>query len=214
VLPSPLEGEGPGVRGKPRGEGLSVWTIGHSNHALDHFLGLLAQHRIDVLVDVRSQPHSRYAPHFSRDALREDVTNAGPRYLFMGKALGGRPADPSLYDEEGHVRYDAVSRTTDFVQGMARLRQGMAGFRVALLCSEDDPIHCHRRLLVGRVLRDDGARVLHVRGDGRVESEHDVEARERPPGGQLGLFDDAEVRPWRSVRSVSRSDPPPPSSER
>ena len=195
------------------GEGLSVWTIGHSNHPLDHFLGLLADHGVQVLVDVRSRPYSRYTPHFSRDALRDDVTNAGVRYLFMGKELGGRPADPSLYDEEGHVRYDAVSRTPDFAEGLARLRQGVARFRVALLCSEDDPIHCHRRLLVGRFLRDDGVSLLHIRGDGRIESEDVVEARERPPGGQLGLFDEAEVRPWRSIRSVSRSDPPPPSSE-
>lgn len=162
---------------------------------------------------MRSQPYSRYTPHFSREALREDVTNAGLHYLFMGKALGGRPADPSLYDEEGHVRYDAVSRTPEFTEGIARLRQGAARFRVALLCSEDDPIHCHRRLLVGRFLRDDGVGVLHIRGDGRIEPEAGVVARERPPGGQLGLFDDAEVRPWRSIRSVSRGDPPPPSSE-
>ena len=65
--------------------GPTIWTIGHSNHALDHFLGLLAEHGVEILVDVRSQPYSRYTPHFSRDALRADVTNAGLRYLFMGK---------------------------------------------------------------------------------------------------------------------------------
>ena len=194
------------------GGGPAIWTIGHSNHALDNFLGLLVQHDIEVLVDVRSRPYSRYTPHFSRDVLREDVTNAGLGYLFMGKELGGRPADPSLYDEEGHVRYDAVSGTPDFTAGIARLRHGIVRFRVALLCSEDDPIHCHRRLLVGRVLRDGGTEVLHIRGDGRIESEDQVDARERPASGQLGMFDDAEVRPWRSIRSVSRGDPPQPSS--
>ena len=193
--------------------GPTIWTIGHSNHPLDHFLVVLAAHAIDVVADVRSRPYSRYTPHFSRDPLREHVTNAGMRYLFLGKELGGLPADPTLYDEEGHVRYDAVSRTRDFAEGIGRLQQAMARYRVALLCSEDDPIHCHRRLLVGRVLREDGVDLLHIRGDGRIESEDIVVARERPPGGQLGLFDEAEVRPWRSTRSVLRSDPPPPSSE-
>ena len=211
-----------GVGGVPRrgsetsahgGGGPAVWTIGHSNHALDHFLALLTAHAIEVVVDVRSRPYSRHTPHFSRDPLREDVTNAGMRYLFMGRELGGRPANPSLYDEEGHVRYDAVSRTPDFTEGIARLRQGIGRHRVALLCSEDDPIHCHRRLLVGRVLRDDGVSLLHIRSDGQVESEDAVDARERPAGGRLGMFDGAEVRPWRSIRSGSRGDQPPPSSE-
>ena len=205
-------GEG---EGSPRagGEGLTVWTIGHSNHALDHLLGLLTAHGIEVVVDVRSQPYSRYAPHFGRDALRASVTNVGFEYLFLGKELGGRPADPLLYDEEGHVRYDAVSKSRAFTEGIARLRQGIGRYRVALLCSEDDPIHCHRRLLVGRVLWGEDIHTQHIRGDGRIESEDEVDARERPAGGQLGMFDDAEVRPWRSIRSVLRGDPPPPSSE-
>ena len=209
-FPFPLAwGKGPGDEHFP----LTVWTIGHSNHALAHFLTLLATHGIEMVADVRSAPYSRYAPQFGRDALRMNVTNAGMRYLFMGKELGGRPAEPSLYDEEGHVRYDLVSQTHDFTRGISLLRPLIGGQRVALLCAEDDPIHCHRRLLVGRVLRDDSIGVLHVRGDGRIESNDEIDARERPPGGQLGLFDEAEVKPWRSTRSVSRNDPPPRSSE-
>ncbi len=131
----------------------------------------------------------------------------------MGKDLGGRPADPTLYDEEDHVRYDAVSETRDFVEGIARPREEIVRYRVALLCSEDDPAQCHRRLLVGRVVREQGVRTFHLRGDGQIESDADVEQRERPADGQLGKFDDAEVRPWRFTRSVSRNDPPAPSSE-
>ena len=179
-----------------------VWTVGHSNHTLDRFLELLSAHRIDVLVDVRSQPYSRFTPHFSREALHRSVTDAGLRYLFMGRELGGRPAGGFLYDEEGYVRYDAIAESPRFRAAIARVSAVLARWNAALLCAEEDPIHCHRRLLVGRVLHDRGVRVAHLRADGGVEPEDEVAARDRSPTAQLRLFDE-EARPWRSTRSVS-----------
>jgi hypothetical protein len=42
---------------------LAVWTVGHSNHEFEEFARLVLRERIEVLVDVRSFPYSRYAPH-------------------------------------------------------------------------------------------------------------------------------------------------------
>jgi uncharacterized protein (DUF488 family) len=50
-------------------ETITIYTIGHSNHSGEAFLALLHQHEITCLVDVRSQPYSRYNPHFNREAL-------------------------------------------------------------------------------------------------------------------------------------------------
>lgn len=74
-----------------------VWTIGHSSHTPERFLELLRLHRIDVLVDTRSAPYSRFAPHFDRPALRDLINGGGIKYLYLGDALGGRPRD-SLVD--------------------------------------------------------------------------------------------------------------------
>ena len=167
---------------------LSVLTIGHSRHPLDKFLGLLRQHEADILVDVRSQPFSRFSPHFSRKALEHAVTGASIRYLFMGDALGGRPTSPACYAAGGKLDYDRVEAQDFYQRGIERLLEGIARFRVCLLCSEEDPSSCHRRLLITRTLVRRGVDVRHIRGTGAIESE--AELRARSATKQLSLLAD------------------------
>jgi uncharacterized protein (DUF488 family) len=152
-------------------EQATLLTIGHSNHRLEHFLTLLRSHKLQGIADVRSWPASRYAPWFDREPLADALQAAGVQYVFLGRELGGRPGDESLYDEDGRVRYDAVAKTEDFVRGLDKLRHGIKTLRVAVMCAEEDPKHCHRRLLVARILFEEGASILHIRGDGRIERE-------------------------------------------
>jgi uncharacterized protein (DUF488 family) len=84
---------------------MRLFTIGHSNHPADRFQRLLSKHKIDVLVDVRSSPHSRYVEWADRSLIGEVARAAGTKYLFLGEALGGRPSQPEFYDEAGHVLY-------------------------------------------------------------------------------------------------------------
>ncbi len=184
---------------------LTVFTIGHSNHPLDTVLGLLARHRIDVVVDVRSSPYASYSSHFNREALQHSLAGQGTEYLFLGDAIGGQPGSEEFYDESGHVLYDRLARSAGFQDGISRLLKGVESHRVALLCSEEDPTDCHRRQLVGRVLRERGVRVLHIRGDGRIQTEQEVAQEEeyRRTQGQMEFFDDPEAREWKSTRSVS-----------
>jgi hypothetical protein len=193
-----------------------LYTIGHSNHPLDTFLGLLDAHDIQVLVDVRSQPYSKYTPHFASRPLKAAVTAREILYLYLGKELGGRPDGAEFYDADGHVRYDLVAQSPLFLDGIARLEQGIHRYRVAVMCAEEDPAGCHRRLLIGRVLAARGTTVLHIRADGSLQPEEEFRATDAPPraGSQLTLFPDEEVREWRSIRSVFRKEPPPTSSER
>ena len=166
----------------------SVLTIGHSKHPVEKFFGLLRQHDVDVLVDARSQPLSRFSPQFSRSALERAVKEGPIRYLFMGDVLGGRPEARECYDAEGKVDYDRVEAQEFYQRGIERLLDGIARFRVCILCAEEDPSHCHRRLLVTRTLVRWGIDVRHVRGTGAVESESELRARER--AGQLSLLAD------------------------
>ncbi len=155
-----------------------LYTIGHSNHTLDAFLDLLILHTIEVLIDTRSAPYSRFAPQFNKDALKAAVLGQGIKYGFYGKELGGRPDGEEFYDAQGHVLYGEVAQSPLFQEGLARVMSGAEKYRVALLCSEEDPNICHRRLLIVRVLDTRGVSVTHIRGDGRLESEGELQAEE------------------------------------
>ena len=179
-----------------------VLTIGHSNHTLEHFLALLKAHAVQVVVDARSQPYSKYATQFDHEALRAALQATGIKYLYLGRELGGRPNGGEFYDGEGHVLYDRVAATSAFQEGLLRLERGIREFKVAMLCAEENPAACHRRLLVGRVLRDRGIQVEHIRGDGRIQTDDEVAVEANPQQNQLALFEKAEAQPWKSIPSV------------
>jgi uncharacterized protein (DUF488 family) len=193
-----------------------LYTIGHSSHSAEHFLALLQQNRIEVLVDTRSAPYSRYSPQFDREALRDAVTAASIKYLYLGDVVGGRPKDESHYDDQGRARYAKMGQDEDFLAAIERLERGAEEFRVALMCSEEDPAHCHRRLLIGRVLMERGTHLLHIRGDGSVQPEAQVAATSRKQllEPQPALFAELDEDKWRSTASVSPRNQPPNSSVR
>jgi uncharacterized protein (DUF488 family) len=194
----------------------TFFTIGHSSHTAQHFIELLQQHRIEVLVDARSAPYSRYSPHFDREALRDAATTAGMKYLYLGDVVGGRPKDEAHYDEHGRARYAAMGRDEEFLGGIARLEHGADEFRVALMCSEEDPAHCHRRLLIGRVLIERGAEVVHIRGNGEIQAESLVAAASGKAlvEAQPALFAEMDEDKWRSTASVLPKDQQRTSSPR
>jgi uncharacterized protein (DUF488 family) len=199
-MPSQMENNAPA---SPR-----VLTIGHSNHTVGHFLSLLKALAIQVAVDARSQPYSKYATRFDHEALKLALQDAGIRYLYLGRELGGRPEGDEFYDGDGHVLYDRVAASSLFQEGLSRLERGIREYKVALLCAEENPAACHRRLLVGRVLFDRGIQVEHIRGDGRIQSEEEVAAEVDPNRDQLTLFQKAEAEPWKSIPSVLRKKRP------
>ena len=145
-----------------------VFTIGHSNHSLEAFLELLANHGVTAVADVRSAPFSRFCPQFNRDALSAALKDRGIRYTFLGRELGGRSADPACY-RDGQIRYELVARTSSFRDGLARIVDGAARHRIALMCAEKEPLDCHRTLLVAPALAALGIAVSHILADGRLE---------------------------------------------
>jgi uncharacterized protein (DUF488 family) len=192
-----------------------LFTIGHSNQDSGHFLDLLRQHGIEAVADVRTVPRSRFVPHFSAGPLREALAQDGIGYVPFGRELGGRPEAGEFYDEQGYVLYGRLAASPAFQHGLDRLLAGPRTSRAALLCSEEDPARCHRHLLIGRVLRDRGTDLAHIRRDGRIETGAELAAREAGPGRQdaaaaPALFDGGgEEPPWRSPRPVTRRKPPP-----
>ncbi len=175
----------------------TAYTVGHSRHSIDAFLGLLARHRIGAVADVRSVPFSRRNPHFSRKPLSRSLERADVRYVHLGKELGGRSDDPGCY-EDGRVLYDRVARTGSFLRGMERLEQGMGKYRVAVMCAEGEPLDCHRTLLVAPAIRERGHQVTHILPDGAIETHERTMDRLLDrlgvrPVGMLALRPRAEV---------------------
>lgn len=142
-------------------EPLSRWpifTIGHGSHERASFLSLLACQGINLLVDVRANPASLYMPQFSREALSASLRSWGEGYLYLGRELGGRAT--------GRGIEDAVS----FARGVDRIMDAWRqAYRLALFCAEEDPRRCHRAGRIAPALLARGAKVVHIRGDGRLE---------------------------------------------
>ncbi len=167
-----------------------VLTVGHSNHSPEAFINLVVRHGIDEVIDVRSAPYSRYAPQFNHEGLQRMLEDIGIGYTYLGGELGGRPADRSCYDADGRVQYDRVAETDSFDDALRRVARLADECRLALLCTEKEPLECHRTLLVARALFDRGVDVAHIQADASLESHDDAMSRllnlhKLPPHGDM-----------------------------
>jgi uncharacterized protein (DUF488 family) len=145
-----------------------LFTIGHSSHTMAAFLEMLEAHSIQVVVDVRSAPYSKYVPQFNKSEVEKAIIAAGFKYIFMGDAIGGKPTDPEFLEASGGVSYEKIASSEKFLQGMERLEKGINdGWIIALMCAEEDPLKCHRHLLIARELElRRNISVRHIRSDG------------------------------------------------
>ena len=189
-------------------ESIEILSIGHSSHTEEEFLELLRAKSVEVVADVRSVPISAYCPHFNQERLRQTLNDTGISYVFLGEELGGRPNGDKYYDEDNRVRYDAVAESDLFRTGLERLLEGAKNYRVAVMCSEGTPAHCHRHLLISRVLENEGIPVTHILPDGNTQRAGEILEADRPAPTLFGQ----EEQPWISIQSVSRSTPPRSSS--
>lgn len=146
-----------------------MFTVGHSTHDLPDLVRILSQHDVTAVADVRSVPASRFAPQFNRNSMEFGLREAGIKYVFMGNELGARTADASCY-VDGRVQYARLARTSEFASGIGRLMNGAQTERIAVMCSEGEPLDCHRTVLIARVLTERGLSIDHIHSDGQLES--------------------------------------------
>ncbi len=180
-----------------------LWSLGHSNITIDEFIDLVRFHDINVIADVRSIPFSKYTPHFNQEMLKRFLESAGIQYQFMGETLGGRPPEPEMYDPQGHVLYSELAHNFRFQSGIEQLCIWAETLRIAMMCSEESPEKCHRRLLISRVLRSQGVETRHIRGDRSIQSDAQLIELFGPHMTE-NLFGG---EPWRSIQPVLRSGP-------
>jgi uncharacterized protein (DUF488 family) len=154
-------------------EQIQIYTIGHSNSASSDFVDVLRKNGVQIVVDVRSAPYSQYAPQFNREPIAELLAEAEIGYVYAGEYLGGRPQDPTCYkhgkvptgkvDYLKLVDYAEVARRPWYLKGIERLVQIASERSTAVMCSEEDPHHCHRYYLIAPTLEARGLAVTHLR---------------------------------------------------
>lgn len=155
----------------------ALYTIGYAGFPFAEFAGLLKQHGICGLVDVRSNPNSTYHPDYNRDILAQRLKEAGIRYRNYAKEFGARQPDRQYYPE-GYLDFALFSQSAPFLEGVERLCAAMqAGYTFTLMCAESDPIDCHRAILVSRAFARRGVEVCHLMTKQRTLSQQQLENR-------------------------------------
>lgn len=151
-----------------------IYTIGYGGRTIKDFFELLSKYTIEYLIDIRSQPHSRFQPQFSKDSLERSAKEKGISYIFMGDTLGGRPNNNTCY-VDGRVDYSKVREKTFYRQGIRRIHTASEKhFVIVLMCAEVKPQECHRSKLVGNTLREDYLEVAHIDEAGALKTQEEV----------------------------------------
>lgn len=178
-------------------------TVGHSNHTIEHFFDLLIMYEVEFLIDVRSHPYSKYAPQFSRENLKIECRKRKIRYAYFGDSLGGRPRKNDHYDECGRALYYKMAQEYDFIESCQRITTGIRSNLLALMCSEENPLYCHRRLLIARSIIDESVDIFHIRGNSYLQSEDEISVKNPLKPLQADIFSQEDTK-WRSFQSVLR----------
>jgi len=144
---------------------------------MSDLLGVLIRHEIHMVCDVRSRPGSFRFPQFNREPLMAQLATAKIIYQFFGDQFGGRPLDSQYYRPDGLVDYAARRKAPDFQEAMDRLLGAARSQNVVLMCAEEDPLHCHRFLLICPALVQRGIVPLHLRKGAAMETQRDAEDR-------------------------------------
>jgi uncharacterized protein (DUF488 family) len=151
-----------------------IYTIGHSTHPIDYFLELLQRYHVNCVVDVRSMPASRFNPQFNKKSLASSLKSKGIGYLHFGDSFGARQTDPLLMDDDGRVDFEKVRNTNKFKDALSRIRKGAHdGYSIALMCSEAEPLSCHRFVMISPALKD--FKVHHILKDQSILNQEDLE---------------------------------------
>ena len=150
-----------------------IYTIGHSTRSEREFLGMLQQHSIATLIDVRTIPRSRWNPQFDKTSLQKSVTQAGMEYLHMPELGGLRKPSPESINQAwknpGFQGYADYMQTPAFEEALVKIIDFGWRDRIALMCAEAFYAKCHRMLLSDALIAR-GVEVLHIVNANQVKS--------------------------------------------
>lgn len=153
-----------------------VYTVGHSTHELDFFIKLITPYKIDTLIDVRSMPASSYNPQYNKEPFTYFLKEKKITYLHFGDEFGARHDEASYLDNNGVVDFEKFRQSYQFQNGIERLDIGISkGHKIVLMCSEGNPLECHRFSMIAVYLESIGITVNHIMKDNTLLTHSDLE---------------------------------------
>lgn len=158
-----------------------VYTIGYAGITLEKFLETMQKLNITLLIDVRSLPKSKYFYQFNDVILNKNLNAMGISYENWKNEFGARQDNLDFY-QDGILSYDIFSKSEQFQNGIKKIKSLQKQDKnICLMCSEIDPINCHRAILCGRFIAKENIEVRHIiaRRDGRISIENHVDFEKR-----------------------------------
>lgn len=185
----------------------TLYSIGLGHKTAEELLNELHSFSIQFLIDVRSSPYSKWAPQFNRGVVEQLFKDTDIRYVYMGDCIGGRPINDDCYDEDGFIDYKKMAEMPEFKKGLQRLIDANAGrYKVAVMCSESDPLQCHRSKLIGReLLSGHNIEMNHIIAPDKIESETDV-IKKLTKGTWGNLFCNEDEIPYFKSRKAYKTE--------
>ncbi len=171
----------------------TITTIGYSGFSSEEFLKTLKENNIDVLIDVRSSPYSEFFRQYNKEPLSVFLKQNGIFYRNYAREFGARQDNPEYRTPTGYLDFSKFSKSAPFLEGVDKICKSMQqGYRVAFMCSEKNPINCHRAILVSRTFHELGYHVKHLLPEGSYITQTDLEQElldlYYPERFQLSLF--------------------------
>ena len=155
---------------------MEIFTIGHSNYKVEKLIDMLRYYNINCVVDIRGTPYSKYNVQYNKETIRDTLIKEGFVYIYMAKEFAAKRENKESYNKEGYSDFEKVIYEEEFKNGIERLKNGCKkGYRIALLGAMQDPIRCHRSILVGRELVQHGFNVKHILDDYSIAYQDDIE---------------------------------------
>lgn len=153
-----------------------IYTIGHSNYSFDELISRIHKYNINVIVDIRGIPYSKYNIQFNKEILVSKLKSLGYVYIYMAKEFAAKRTTNESYNEEGYADFEKVKDEKFFKEGVNRLRTGLEkGYNIVLLGAMQEPIRCHRAILVGKELNKLGFEIRHILHDKTLATQFDIE---------------------------------------
>ena len=151
---------------------MEIFAIGHSNYPYEKLIEMIKEYGIDCVVDIRETPYSKYNTQYNREVLRENLKSSGFTYVYMGHEFGAKRQTKESYNDDGYADFEKVIKEELFLKGIERITKGLQmGYKIVLLGAMQEPIRCHRSIMLGKYLNEKGFDVKYIMHEGNIEED-------------------------------------------
>lgn len=155
---------------------MEIFAIGHSNYPYDKLIEMIKKYGINCVVDIRETPYSKYNTQYNRESLRENLKSSGFTYVYMGHEFGAKRQTKESYNDDGYADFEKVIKEELFLKGIERITKGLQmGYKIVLLGAMQEPIRCHRSIMLGKYLNEKGFDVKYIMHEGNIVNQDYIE---------------------------------------